>query len=117
TVDAYHFWAVGYQGTAPNRMPVIYWGHDDTGSNDYVWTEVSSPGLDGDGFLNGINKYDADHIWAVGSFDNGNGYSMLTVYWNGSQWSQVLSPDPGLTYNELHSVWFGKEGDVWAAGE
>lgn len=117
-------WTVGYTGTAPNRSPRILYRTCSTGTS-CTWNAATNPNLNTDAFLNGINIYDSSHMWAVGSYyfnpqNVPSSYRTLTEYWNGSAWSVVPSPNHATTEgsrNELKSVWFGKEGDVWSAGE
>src|SRR5262249_42244058 len=70
-------------------------------------------------------------VWAVGSYDLfGLGeYRTLTIHWDGSAWSLIPSPNPGMEPgrallegippNEAHDYLFGATGqgnDVWAVG-
>jgi hypothetical protein len=43
-------------------------------------------------------------------------YHTLILHWNGTAWSQVPSPNPGTTPNELTSVSAASATDIWAAG-
>src|SRR5262249_28039411 len=66
TVDANNAWAVGFPGTASNRRPLIVrWSCP---GGVCGWSQVSSPDLGADSFLNSVDKYDGNHIWAVGSY-------------------------------------------------
>jgi len=53
----------------------------------------------------------ANDAWAVG-----DGIGTLTEHWNGSQWSLVKSPSPGLTFNNLYGVAALSATNAWAVG-
>jgi hypothetical protein len=61
-------WAVGFTGTAPNRRPLIkHW-------NGTQWVnETHVPTFTTDAFLNGIDRYNATNIWAVGAYADAAG--------------------------------------------
>ena len=108
-------WAVGFTATAPNRRPLIeHW--DGT-----QWqNETHVPSFTTDSFLNSVDLYSATNIWAVGAYADGVGhYHTLTEHWDGFNWSTISSPDGdgNVVYNELQSIWYNFEGDVWAVGK
>jgi hypothetical protein len=65
----------------------------------------------GGGTFQGIAAISATDIWAVGS-----GLGTLTDHWNGTKWSLVKSPSPGLEYNSLNGVAAISSNDAWAVG-
>lgn len=93
-------WAVGDYHTA-GPAQIQHW-------DGSAWT-IDLTGTPGT--LQGISAASANDIWAVG---HGNG--TLTMHWNGSIWSQIPSPSPGATYNEVWGVAARATNDVWAVG-
>jgi len=57
--------------------------------------------------------------WAAGQRYLANGYTRATLilHWNGSRWSRVTSPDPGIFHNFLEGISAATASDVWAVGE
>lgn len=130
-------WAVGYDGGAPlalhfdgaswtqTSLPVasgILVGVLGFAADD-VWAAGSADGrplilhFDGaawevslqgssPGSLSALGGVAPDDVWAVGT---------TIVHWNGSSWSDVPHPDPGVDDN-LTSVTAVASDDVWAVG-
>ncbi len=101
------------------------------GSQDYLqtliehnagsgWVIVPSPKpTDGDTpRLYGVTCISASDCWAVGWYINRviSTYATLTDHYDGSNWTIIPSPNPGL-YNELVSVKCVNANDCWAVGE
>jgi len=65
--------------------------------------------------VSSVSKTDA---WAVGNYtDDGTGdIDTLVLHWNGTQWSQVPSPNPSSTLNTLVAVRAVSATNVWAVG-
>jgi hypothetical protein len=55
-------------------------------------------------------------VWAVGYWYNSSPAKTLIEHWDGTQWSVIDSPNPGLTRNELYGVFAIAPNDVWAVG-
>jgi hypothetical protein len=112
-VSANDVWAVGSSGSDPNYQTLVeHWD----GSN---WSVVPSPNpVTGDNYLAGVAAASANNVWAVGSYANkiGNAVETLVEHWDGSSWSVVLSPNPGLDFNTLGGVAAVSDNDVWAVG-
>jgi hypothetical protein len=113
-------WAAGYSATNPpeqsQRVTLIeHW-------NGTQWSVVPSPNptprLSGGPVSNelyGIAAVAANDVWAVGqSVDYGAGQTLI-VHWNGTAWSAVSAPHPGL-YSTLRSVSVVTGNDIWAVG-
>jgi hypothetical protein len=124
-VDSDTAWAVGYrEEDTGNRRPVIVRATCVNGGDACSWSEEPGPILNG-AWLNGISKPDQNQrMWAVGSrYDPGTDkYVALIETWDGTSWTSVdlsscAACNPGSVTNELHSVWYSSQGDVWAAGE
>ena len=57
-------------------------------------------------------------IWAVGfSRDTTGKFASLIEHFNGTAWSVVPSPNPGVTGDQLYAVIAASAKDVWAVGE
>jgi hypothetical protein len=119
-VASNNVWAVGYSATNPpeqsfRRTLIERW-------NGNSWSVVPSPNptppLSGGPVSNelfGVAAVSANDVWAVGqSVDYGAGRTLI-VHWNGSAWSTVPSPSPGL-YGWLRSVSAVTANDIWAVG-
>lgn len=106
-ISSSNAWAVGqYSG----QVLIMHWD----GSS---WSTVTAPSPGTQASLASVDAYDANHIWAVGTYIDAQGHSRnLTEYWNGTQWIQISVASPGQD-SELHSVRFTREGSVWAVGD
>jgi hypothetical protein len=113
-------WSVGYSATNPpeqsfRKTLIEHW-------NGTSWSVIPSPNptppLSGgpvSNELHGIAAVSANDVWAVGqSVDYGAGQTLI-VHWNGTTWSTVPSPSPGL-YGWLRGVTAISANNVWAAG-
>ena len=108
-------WAVGVSHDAgPEQTLTEHWD----GSS---WSVVPSPDPGGgDNFLFAVRAASPDSVWAVGNFDDGTGPGAVTktmiLHWDGTQWSQMISPSPGKAFNTLDAVRVVSANDVWAVG-
>src|SRR5437763_2573250 len=69
-----------------------------------AWSVVPSPNSGMmDNYLNGVVSISLSNVWAVGySQPNLGGPSQTLIeHWNGTSWSIVSSPSPGLDNNHL----------------
>lgn len=113
--SARNAWAVGAFNNGPgtgNKTLVLHW-------NGTSWRQVRSPAPGGPGhgsFLAGVRARSASDAWAVGSFFNGTAFRTLALHWNGSAWSQVTTPDPSASDNELEAVAPVSAREAWAVG-
>jgi hypothetical protein len=107
-------WAVGSQFTGPGATGsatlVERW-------NGTAWRVVPSPDPNPYGAgLDSVTVVSPRDVWAVGSSGNsGDGTSNLIEHWNGTRWSVVPSPDPGID-DSLRSVSAVSATDAWAVG-
>lgn len=108
-------WAAGnYSPTASGSFFTLAMQWDGT-----QWTIFSTPNPGGDyNLFIGVLSISSGDAWAVGFSTDGGGsaHHTLTAHWNGTQWSQVASPDSSLTENYLYSISGTSSGDIWAAG-
>jgi hypothetical protein len=90
-------WASGFETESSDfHVPyVLHW-------NGKTWSLIKTPnagtgqGVAGSSLF-GIAAVSAGDVWAVGHSQNGNGtITTLTEQFNGSAWSAVPSPNPGL---------------------
>jgi hypothetical protein len=111
-------WASGFETESSGfHVPyVLHW-------NGTTWSLTMTPnpgqgqGLAG-GSLFGITAVSASDVWAVGhSQDNAGTITTLTERFNGSTWSAIPSPNPGLLGNDtLFGVASAGGGQVFAIG-
>jgi len=66
--------------------------------------------------LNAVVALAAGDVWAVGQITEGAPSGTLVEHWNGTSWSVVASPTPGL-FPTLRSVAARSATDVWAVGD
>jgi hypothetical protein len=108
-------WAVGYYtGTGRYLTLTLHWDGQE-------WSIIPSPNPgENSHFLSAVEMIAPNDVWAVGSFDNHpihNTRHLLTMHWDGSEWSVVPNPDPGGNYNNfLTGVAAVSSDDVWAVG-
>ncbi len=113
-INGNNVWAVGsFNNTGGYGQNLIeHW-------NGSAWSLVSSPnvGTNNNG-LSGVTAVSKHDIWAVGSYTNSSTSlgETLTEHWNGSTWSVVASPNPGVGMNYLTSVSAVSATKIWAVG-
>ncbi|HUS13447.1 MAG TPA: S-layer homology domain-containing protein [Chloroflexia bacterium] len=108
-------WAVGLidQGSGFQRTLTEHW-------DGATWSIVPSP--DPGGYysrLDGVVALAADNVWAAGSYSTATGSDpprTLIEHWNGTAWTVVASPSPGLFFNALEDVTALAADDLWAVG-
>jgi hypothetical protein len=108
-VSSNDVWAVGSTGLYQITM---HWN----GSN---WSEVPSPEPANDFiYLNDVVAISSNDAWAVGYYLalEFNDYVPWILHWDGTQWSEVPSPDLGTRPNFLYAVAAASATDVWAVG-
>jgi hypothetical protein len=66
--------------------------------------------------LTSVVALSATDAWAVGQVSAGAPTDVLTEHWNGTAWSVVASPTPGL-FPVVRSVAARGANDVWAVGD
>ncbi|MEO8328298.1 MAG: T9SS type A sorting domain-containing protein, partial [Nitrospirota bacterium] len=104
-------WAVGYSPSVHATL-VEHW--DGTS-----WVIVPSPPISFsfDYILEGVAAVSDNDIWAVGYMDRGSGTrSTLIEHWDGTSWTIVTSPNPGVYVSTLSSVTALSANDVWTVG-
>jgi hypothetical protein len=115
-LSANNVWAVGYYdaNNGARKTLILHW-------NGAVWSLVPSPNVSttygSANVLNGVVALAANSIWAVGHFNNGNTGNQqksFTLHWDGTAWSIVTTPSPGVAAN-LNTVSV-TAGHVLAAG-
>jgi Phosphoesterase family len=107
-------WAVGValDNAFRNRALIEAWD----GSR---WTVAANPqpGSVRDQLF-GVSAASAGDVWAVGDQQGTDGtFRTLVEHWNGTAWSVVPSPNPGVSGNELYAVTALAPDDVWAVGQ
>src|SRR5215472_4381390 len=105
-------WAVGFQmGSGIDATLTEHW-------DGSAWTVVPSPAVGSSSQLRSVRGTSASDVWAVGSYfdDTANMRKTLILHWDGRAWTQVTSPSPGGTDNELFGVRAVSGTDAWAVG-
>ena len=114
TISSNNAWAVG----ASSNDNLIYQTLIEHWDGNQ-WSVVPSPLAPGtSSFLYGIAAVTANDIWAVGYIQVGfSAQQPLTMHWDGSSWSLVLSPSTAPNNQDiLWSVTALSASDIWAAG-
>lgn len=108
-------WAVGvsHDGTLPSRTLIQHW--DGT-----QWSIVASPspGTQTNELL-GLAAISANDVWAVGSrsgVETQEPIDTLVLHWDGSDWSEVPSPNVAGGANQLIGIAAIAANDIWAVG-
>src|SRR5260370_41668 len=66
------------------------------------WTGVQPPNPSlSVNSLSSVAVLSSCNAWAVGAYSNGTAGQTLIEHWNGSSWTQVASPNPGGTFQDL----------------
>src|SRR5262249_42184477 len=80
-------------------------------------SHIPHPTSYGDQILS-IKAVSANDVWAVGHYDTITKVQTLILHWNGSNWSQVSSPNPGGSNhdNALAAIDVASATDAWAVG-
>jgi hypothetical protein len=110
--SARNAWAVGGSSAPPGKTEILHW-------NGTAWTTVPSPTPKGGGALFGVTAVSARNAWAVGCagncFQGFGGIKTLILHWNGTAWTRVPSPSPGMG-SALSSVTAVSARSAWAVG-
>jgi hypothetical protein len=113
-VSSNNVWAVGASSNnnVLNQTLIEHWDGNQ-------WSVVASPLAPGtSSFLYGIVAIGANDIWAVGYIQIGfSAQQPLTLHWDGSSWSLVLSPSTAPNNQDiLWSVTALATNNIWAVG-
>lgn len=116
---ANNVWAVGNDsnsvGPYAQYAPLVeHW-------NGTSWSVVSSPVQGTSDVLNGIAAVSANNVWAIGDYRTGldpqGPYYTLIEHWNGTSWSVVQSPSPGVDTSDLTAAsHVPMTNSVWSVG-
>jgi hypothetical protein len=114
-------WAVGYNnpdpGGAGNYIHTLVTHWDGTS-----WSQVASPNpvTGASNYFDGVTAISANDAWAVGyhctAATGPCNARTFTAHWDGSQWTEVASPNNDATFHQLHGVDASSTNDVWAVG-
>ncbi len=108
-MSANDVWAVGYYDDSNGNEDTLIeqW-------NGTSWTVVPSPspGPSDTMISTGVAAVSANDVWAVGYYEDSNGYGTLIEQWNGSSWTVVPNPGSGF----LAGVAAVSATDVWVVG-
>ena len=111
-VSATDIWAVGSSQTRTGKelTLIVHW-------DGSTWTQKESPNPGSDSSeLTGVAATSGASAWAVGSYHDATGRQLtLILRWDGSIWTQVSSPSPGL-FNRLFAVSATSAANAWAVG-
>ena len=68
--------------------------------------------------LFGASALSPKDVWVVGDQEGANGsFETLVEHWDGTAWSVVPSPDPGIAGNHLYAVDAVSADNIWAVGQ
>ena len=109
-------WAVGRYRKATTHADeslVLHW-------NGLSWSRVEAPSPGRHlSELDGVSAESPTDAWAVGYYENAptraEHFHPLILHWNGSAWSRVNSPNPGVM-SLLDGVSARSRTDAWAVG-
>src|SRR4051812_40999749 len=88
---------------APAVSPLLTTTPSSTPVCGLAWQAVTSPNPGPTVNLRGVGSVSPNDVWAVGDYDTGR--QLLTMHWNGTDWSVIPNPNPGGNYaNFLYSV-------------
>lgn len=101
-------WAVGY---TDNQTLTEHW-------NGSAWSAITSVNPTGQDALVAVAAISSTNVWAVGfsGSDVSNNARTLTEQWNGSNWSVVPSPTPGVSADLVAAARIPGRSQVWAVG-
>jgi len=105
-------WAVGVQANSGTTATLTeHW-------NGSAWNVVPSPAPGPVSQLRSVRGTSPTDVWAVGEYfdDTMNMNKTLILHWDGHAWTQVTSPNPSSTDNELYGVRAVSSTDAWAVG-
>jgi hypothetical protein len=121
-VSADDVWAAGAETPNPATLKsstlILHW-------NGTKWLRVSSPNVGGaSNTIYGVDANSATSAWAVGNEcdffacpEPGYATGTIILHWNGTTWSKVSSPSPGVSNNVLFGVSAVTPDDAWAVGD
>lgn len=66
--------------------------------------------------LNSLAGSSSDNVWAVGSYSSGAMEQAILIHWDGTNWSEVSSPNVGSYSSGLNSITMVSSNDAWAVG-
>lgn len=112
TVSSTFAWAVGGFSTGSEEDTLVL------RFNGSTWKKVPSPnpGLTHGSGLAAVSADAAKDAWAVGQFSDGTRTNTLALRWNGLSWSQVATPNPGVSQALLTGVTAITPTNAWAVG-
>ncbi|MGA2449850.1 MAG: hypothetical protein ABTD50_14315 [Polyangiaceae bacterium] len=107
-------WAVGYYQDSNWVSRSLIEGWDGTS-----WRVIDHPqvGAGGD-HLQAVSSDSVDDSWAAGWKRNASGtFSTLVEHFDGTAWSVVPTPNPGVNGNLLYGIFARSSHDIWAVGQ
>ena len=108
-------WAVGssHNGSLPSKTLIQHW-------DGAQWSIASSPSPDSQfNELRGVAALAANDVWAVGyrgGTKSETPIETLILHWNGTSWTQVVSPNIPGGANQLFGISAISASDIWAVG-
>lgn len=99
-------WAVGGGGSANFSLTGPYVIHWDGQS----WTHFDTPMPGLTRRLFAVEAIASDDVWAVGQYQDFDGFQAYAIHWDGSVWSQVAIPGGSL------GLWAASSNEVYAVG-
>lgn len=87
--------------------------------NGHQWNiaAIPQPGSRRD-MLFAASALSPSDVWVIGDQEGADGrFETLAEHWDGTRWSVLPTPDPGVSGNHLYAVDAVSPDDVWAAGQ
>jgi hypothetical protein len=106
-------WAVGYY-VSPDGVRAMSIRWDGT---QWSMIPVPIPASLSNTTLRKVAVLATDDVWAVGyAYNLGPGSVTFITHWDGTAWSVIPSPNPGVDRNELWGISAIAPDDIWAVG-
>ncbi len=109
-----NLWAVGYTtdpSTGISQTLIEQW-------NGTAWTVIPSVNVGtGSNFLTGVTVVKANNAWAAGYYVSSTGIDQTLIeHYNGTSWSVVASPNPGMNSDVLTAINAHAANKIWVVG-
>jgi hypothetical protein len=118
-----HLFLAGYGLTGPfsSDQVLTFWDGEDWSDCHTLTLQPNVQGAPRNGAANVVVGAAIDDVWILGTasaFGDGvSGQMLLTVHWDGSELTEVMSPGVGNSLNTLRDAVVFASDDIWAVGQ